>query len=1264
MKSTFKRLAAIGLFGVLGGLSFVVASCGTSSCSGKGDGSTQGNGFFAAENGHYVLTDDYVVTAEDIEGMGGTDGVTLSSSCTFDLRGHTLDLNGYALNIASDGAQVEIKDGTVANGRLNIAIPDGEVRFADATFTDSLSCEIGASGNAVTFDGVSMYGPCTVQSECSLNMTDSNVSDITLTEKAELVAGVRADIAQIRADSSARGAAVSITPGAEVGAIALESSAEVTAAGLVGDITVSGGAASSAELPKIDVLKSGAVDRLRLDSAAEVSICGYISSLALSEAADGGSASAITIGSEGSVTGLTLNASARVDIEGHVSALTVGSSATDEPSELVLTIAEHSGISNASINSAVDMTLDSIVYRMMVAQGAEGSNLTFGQNAGMGYIAVLAEGVSISKVGNGNVYIYVAEGADTSLFDDAITVYTSTQQNIDGLFAHEHAFTVSSRTAPTCTSEGVIEEECACGERQETKIAATGHSYEYSVVRQPSASQDGMGRYTCIYCGATQDVPIKPSASLTIDGLNALYGLIPDGVYTFRTMAYSPFTVVSGGNTLELQFVITVRIEDGNMSAECDGSAVNTYANGNVADIQFKAISDGSTIFIYQLNADDDTDMIEGDSISCYAIGAILNSIYPLQTNFDADELYNDYLSVFVNQDGTAADTLLSDLTEKLISSAFDAEENADGSRTYSLNAQALHAVLEETGDGSVAMALDGLFGDGTAADIEGYLDGIEYKKASDIVGYALSVADKMGMGKQQLYAILGNALSEFSDTTIDFDALVLIYGDKPLAEAVRQYLIDYNGTSYDEEYVAFMISLLADNIGSLLNSKVSQVLTAENIPELPFDYAQLVAAVGKYGKDVGLTFTLDANDNLIAFDVTYMASVTGSDGITATAEIFSASWKEGDAVPQISFDYDGAVASVEESEDGEITVSVSLMGTEHVAMFISKSQDGLQLSVTVNSADGGKRLVDLSAEYISDGEGGELTIGGTLDGTAGGEVNIEGTIAVGKGDSSQSDTGASGEVSDLKDILYRADITLNKFSNPDNGTLRLEYATDERGEFYRVTDTAVTYYITDSFAMGGVTYYIGIAEKIEKILRVDCIDGLPDIICSCSDDCDGWIYLNIVAVGRAEIYRTRTEGVFIKQEDGSYVAVRKDSEDRLREDIFYPSSGNDALSAFAYYNPVTGESSPSTAHKFSFSGRLQEGSTSCEDGAEVTATCTVCGYSYTYYKQGQEMTTVEEHSIATQCDADTTISVSRCSVCGYELISDNMTSPTGTEIP
>ena len=437
---------------------------------------------------------------------------------------------------------------------------------------------------------------------------------------------------------------------------------------------------------------------------------------------DDGSASAITIGSEGSVTGLTLNAAARVDIEGHVSALTVGSSATDEPSELVLTIAEHSGISNASINSAVDMTLDSIVYRMMVAQGAEGSNLTFGQNAGMGYIAVLAEGVSISKVGNGNVYIYVAEGADTSLFDDAITVYTSTQQNIDGLFAHEHAFTVSSRTAPTCTSEGVIEEECACGERQETKIAATGHSYEYSVVRQPSASQDGMGRYTCIYCGATQDVPIKPSASLTIDGLNALYGLIPDGVYTFRTIKDSPFTVVGGGNTLELQLAITVRIEDGNMSAEGDGSAVNTYANGNVADIQFKAISDGSTIFIYQLNADDDTDMIEGDSISYYAIGAILNSIYPLQTNFDADELYNDYLSVFVNQDGTAADTLLSDLTEKLISSAFDAEENADGSRTYSLNAQALHAVLEETGDGSVAMALDGLFGDGTAADIKGYL--------------------------------------------------------------------------------------------------------------------------------------------------------------------------------------------------------------------------------------------------------------------------------------------------------------------------------------------------------------------------------------------------------------------------------------------------------------------------------------------------------------------------------------------------------------
>ena len=54
---------------------------------------------------------------------------------------------------------------------------------------------------------------------------------------------------------------------------------------------------------------------------------------------------------------------------------------------------------------------------------------------------------------------------------------------------HEHVFTETLREEPTCTDDGRICRECACGERKEERLPALGHQYDESL--------------RCIRCGET-----------------------------------------------------------------------------------------------------------------------------------------------------------------------------------------------------------------------------------------------------------------------------------------------------------------------------------------------------------------------------------------------------------------------------------------------------------------------------------------------------------------------------------------------------------------------------------------------------------------------------------------------------------------------------------------------------------------------------------------------------------------------------------------
>ena len=66
---------------------------------------------------------------------------------------------------------------------------------------------------------------------------------------------------------------------------------------------------------------------------------------------------------------------------------------------------------------------------------------------------------------------------------------------------HVHSYQEVSRTAPTCTGDGVTTYRCeTCGDTYTETTPATGHSYEESVVA-PTCEKDGYTNHVCSVCG-------------------------------------------------------------------------------------------------------------------------------------------------------------------------------------------------------------------------------------------------------------------------------------------------------------------------------------------------------------------------------------------------------------------------------------------------------------------------------------------------------------------------------------------------------------------------------------------------------------------------------------------------------------------------------------------------------------------------------------------------------------------------------------------
>ena len=85
---------------------------------------------------------------------------------------------------------------------------------------------------------------------------------------------------------------------------------------------------------------------------------------------------------------------------------------------------------------------------------------------------------------------------------------------------HEHQYTVTSRTEPTCGTNGSVTYTCSCGDSYTETLPATGqHTWDGGVVTQePQPGVPGVMTYTCTVCRATytKELPaleVTPSPS-------------------------------------------------------------------------------------------------------------------------------------------------------------------------------------------------------------------------------------------------------------------------------------------------------------------------------------------------------------------------------------------------------------------------------------------------------------------------------------------------------------------------------------------------------------------------------------------------------------------------------------------------------------------------------------------------------------------------------------------------------------------------------
>ena len=1274
----------------IGCMSFALAACGGDDGTTPPDASDDGNdpddgnepddgdpaydGLFAGEGSDYALSADYTLTQEDVKGTGGTDGVTLNKACTFDLGGHTLDLGGLTLRIATDEkAEISFENGTITNGVLDVSAPNGDIEFSGTTISESVTYELEAASDTIRFSNAILTGNCTVKSGSRVQIEYSAVSNITLTGSGRLEAGTRANLGSVTV--SASGASVDVSPAASVSSMALNAAADVKVAGAVDNVTVGESATGGEAALTIEVTPSASVAKLELNAAADVSLAGTVSAVTVGESA---ADAKVSVAENASVTKLEVKAAAEVSLAGTVSAVAVSEKAANAK----VSVAENASVAQMELNAPAQLEVNGGIGKVVVNESASGTSVKLNEGANVDTIAVAAQEIGLTAAGGAGVgQVAVTDNVNTENISGDISVSTVTEDEMADLIAHEHVYyTVSSQPA-TCTQDGVRHMQCAwCDATKDEPIEALGHDYIYSVVKQPTADESGRGKYTCSRCGDSYEVEIAKLGSLTLAGLEKLYSLIPDGTYTLKTGANEALTAAQpNGNKIEISDLeIIIKVAGDSLQGTIDGRLLATSEGKTLTDADFRAVlAEGNEIYlfvVYDYLGEGDVMLDDEQTIYATLTGAIFDGL-SLATGIDLEAVYEALYGAAEGLTGEELGDIATKVLQAIADKTFESTAVADGTK-YTFSAQKLNEFITALGGKTPAALIDEAFGEGTFAKLQSYAEGLADIKVSELADDIFAIAENSGISQPELVKLASAVLTRVTGSAIDVDELILGYGDMTVAEAMAEYM-NASGAGQDvtaeqmKEQLAGIVLNIFDAQNGMAHMTVQQIIDS-GMFELPFDFTTLEQMVQTYAAGLNFEVTVSGDGRLTALNATFEADMPGGETdeygnpVLVRTQVLSLVWNEGDELPEINVNVMGVIAALTEGENGEKQISANIMGME-VTLVYSETQTGAL--ITIDAEQGGTVIADVTLTVTDGTDGCTIDVSGTLNGMIenmfggsaahpdddtgdGGQqqpaeppedYELNGTLDAEQG---TGDVNADvwAEHKELKQLFYHMNMTLASGNAPYSYPVTVEYSNDEDGDYYAVTMHAYTAIGLSEYTDGGVTYYYGTLLEARYYSRVGSVNGMPELAINVHPDCNDVLCLNVVSMNAPSVETIYTIGTFTRDEYGVYTAVTVSNQISRPEQL--PLSN--PVSGVAYYNTQTGEITYQSAHSYNVEAAYAPGSANCDDGLILTYTCEHCGDKYTRWNYGhfyeEEIT-----KLPTQCNDESYIGVNTCIMCGYE---------------
>lgn len=820
-------------------LSVIVLSCvmlaaliGAVGCNlGTGSGSSAQSSMFYAKQESYVLNDDYTLSKADEKARkGGKNEVILKYPTTLDLAGHTLNLGGLTLTVQTDevGAEVVFKNGTVTGGNLNVIAPNGDVSFDNVTVTEDVSYELEAASDTILMSNSTLKGKCTVKSDTRVQIKQSEVTEVTLTGSGKLEVGEGASLKDVNLAETAIGAIVKVTENAKVtGNVSVAAAAQIEIEGEVAKLDVKETVATSEEAQLNVVVKENA-NVLKID----------------------------------------LKAPATVELNGNVSHVTV----SDENADVQ--VKETATVAKVEVKAAAEVKIEGNVTDVVVGETATGAKVDVKETAKIDNVIVSANDTEIA-VGNGGSVsnVKVVENVTGTTVPDTIEKETITKEDAEKFLEHTHVYTVTGEVKPTCTENGIIIKECIDGDdRQEISVPALGHDYAYEIVKLPTETENGEGKYTCTRCGHSYTVVLKAESGTKITGFGQLLkAIFADGI-----------DLSLGGTTVVIKQVETIT-ENGITSTEIRYNVLYIEELNVLLDTENSEYVKGLLSLVAKIAVVDNLDSVDltaPETIDYTTVGRITmyldnDVLYGNQLTTISSETVNDiYLYLdweqffdyikqssyvpqpikvaanlldamfgFANSD---VDVSLSDVEETLrliadklgqVSGSVDSqkvlsavadflfvkETKEDGTVVYTLDFDKLKGAISEAGAMTISDAIDKLAGAGTAKFVKDFVTATPLFTVNELIGLANGMLSAYGIDINNVYAIIDYVGQNFIGESFSVEALIETYGPKTIAQTIAEV----NGVTEKEatEMLAGITSTITGMMDQTTLSDVAEMI-------------------------------------------------------------------------------------------------------------------------------------------------------------------------------------------------------------------------------------------------------------------------------------------------------------------------------------------------------------------------------------------------------------------------------------------------------